>query len=99
MDDEEKIAKIYHLLKDTPMEYILENPLLLKIEKVIDEDKTEQVKIEDTQRQIDELLREMKESLDNVQSSYGTTAKMHQVRLTFSHVIRDLEKMKKTLES
>jgi len=38
LTDKEKIERIYILLKDTPMEYILDNPLLLKIEKIIDED-------------------------------------------------------------
>ena len=37
-NDKEKVERIWKLLKDTPMEYVLQNPLLLKTEKIIDEE-------------------------------------------------------------
>ena len=79
MDDEEKIAKIYHLLKDTPMEYILENPLLLKIEKVIDEDKTnttDKEKIKNALKFIDKRMKVLDE-LGKKTGSYGESGEWY----------------------
>ena len=79
MDDEEKIAKIYHLLKDTPMEYILENPLLLKIEKVIDEDKTnttDKEKIKNALKFIDKRMKVL-DKLGKKTGSYGESGEWY----------------------
>ena len=48
-------------------------------------------KIEDTQRQIDDLLETMQEVLDNT--------RLFRKNGIFVSIMRDLERMKKTLES
>ena len=94
MDDEEKIAKIYHLLKDTPMEYILENPLLLKIEKVIDEDKTNTADKEKLEA-IKEILRTLILNFNKIQNIDYDKTRME--RTIEKEVEDDIHKIKAIL--
>ena len=94
MDDEEKIAKIYHLLKDTPMEYILENPLLLKIEKVIDEDKTNTADKEKLEA-IKEILRTLILNFNKIQNIDYDKTRME--RTIEKEVEDDIDKIKAIL--
>ena len=77
--DKEKVERIWKLLKDTPMEYVLQNPLLLKIEKVIDEDKTnttDKEKIKNALKFIDKRFA-LLDRLGKKTGSYGESGEWY----------------------